>query len=85
MNILEQVQQQRAMTLAKYAGDIEQRRLQRDSKASKQGVITRVEQGGAWVRIRDEDGGGTVFVTIDIPRAYAEARAITVTGDRGYF
>jgi hypothetical protein len=85
MSIQEQVQQQQTIALAKYASDIEQRQLQRNSKASKQGVIVNVEQGGAWVKIRDEDGGGTSFVAIDVGRAYAEAQAITVTGDRGYF
>lgn len=56
-------------------------------KTTKRGTIAQdgIEQGGAWVDIRTEDGGGKVFVRIDVDKAYAEGQSITVNGNKGYF
>ena len=58
-----------------------------NEKTTKRGTISQdgIEQGGAWVDIRTEDGGGKVFVKLEVDKAYAEGQSITVNGDKGYF
>lgn len=72
-------------TIAQYAQQIEQRHQAIDAKTSKRGAIDRFADGGVWVLIVTEDGGGTAFVTLETGRACAVGQAITVAGDRGYF
>ena len=82
--LTDRIEEQRRALLGNYANAITQRQQTIEAKASKRGVIYSVEDSGAWVDIRTEDGGGRAFVTID-GRAFAVGQAITVAGARGYF
>ena len=83
--LTERIEEQRKALLGSYANAFTQRQQTIEAKTSKRGVIDSVENSGAWVSIRTEDGGGRAFVIIETGKAYAVRQAITVAGDKGYF